>query len=135
MSASTDRTITPHPKPGKRKREWIKVYPDGREVLNLETQRGLAEYIDRKWKMADRQGWICCLSGHISNCPGGMAGVEFTFEHESGRGGGKRDDRISLPTGQIINGASHLYCNLAKGSRFIDFNGNGKRNLKGEESE
>jgi hypothetical protein len=55
-------------------------------------------------------------------CPGKLAENEATFEHERGRGAGKRDDRIELPGGTWINGAAHALCNEWKGSRYIDYN-------------
>lgn len=122
----TDRTITPHPKPGKRKREWIKVYPDGREVLNLDTKRGLEEYRNRRLEMARRQNWSCCLIPFGCGChPRSLNTQTITFEHENGRGAGKRDDRIEK-NGRWLNGASNFDCNGWKGSIFIDFNGNAK---------
>ena len=117
------------PKPSQVKRELppVKVYPDGREVCETrmdhpEGAEGRAEYKRRKKAMWDRQKGICCLYGFLPECPGKMELKQATFEHEDGRGGGKRDDRISLPDGTWINGVSHLLCNSLKGSRHIPFN-------------
>jgi hypothetical protein len=117
------------PKPSQMQRELphVKVYPDRREVLQTRLDRpegaeGLAEYKRRKKAMWERQKGICCLYGSFPQCPGKLLLKESTFEHEDGRGGGKRDDRISLPDGTWINGVSHLQCNSAKGSKHIPFN-------------
>ena len=117
------------PKPSQVKRELphVKVFPDGREVLQARLDKpegveGRAEYKRRKEAMWERQKGICCLYGFLPQCPGKLLLKESTFEHEDGRGGGKRDDRISLPDGTWINGVSHLQCNSAKGSKHIPFN-------------
>ena len=117
------------PKPSQVKRELphVKVFPDGREVCQTrldhpEGAEGRAEYKRRKEAMWKRQKGICCLYGFFPQCPGKLLLKECSFEHEDGRGGGKRDDRISLPDGTWINGVSHLQCNSAKGSKHIPFN-------------
>jgi hypothetical protein len=78
----------------------------------MQNALGRGEYFSRILKMADRQGWACC------NCRHSMRGCRPTFEHEEGRGmgGGKRDDRIEID-GKPVNGASHLLCNQARGSK------------------
>ena len=117
------------PKPSQMRRELphVKVFPDGREVCQMrldhpEGAEGRAEYKRRKEAMWERQKGICCLYGFLPECPGKLEIKLATFEHEDGRGGGKRDDRISLPDGTWINGVSHLMCNSLKGSRHIPFN-------------
>ena len=117
------------PKPSQMRRELphVKVFPDGREVCQTrldhpEGAEGRAEYKRRKEAMWERQKGICCLYGFLPECPGKLEIKLATFEHEDGRGGGKRDDRISLPDGTWINGVSHLMCNSLKGSRHIPFN-------------
>ena len=117
------------PKPSQMRRELphVKVFPDGREVCETrldhpEGAEGRAEYKRRKKAMWERQKGICCLYGFLPECPGKLEIKLATFEHEDGRGGGKRDDRISLPDGTWINGVSHLMCNSLKGSRHIPFN-------------
>ena len=117
------------PKPSQVKRELphVKVYPDGREVLQTrldkpEGAEGRAEYKRRKEAMWKRQGAVCCLYGFIPECPGRLLLRDCTFEHEDGRTGGKRDDRIELPDGTWINGVSHGLCNGLKGSRYFPFN-------------
>jgi hypothetical protein len=93
-----------------RRKPWLIVYPDGREVLNLTTKEGREEYRWRTWVMFNRQGGRCC------NCPYQISDSEqSTFEHENGRGAGKRDDRIEID-GVRINGASHEICNNRRGS-------------------
>ena len=98
----------------------VKVFPDGREVCS-DTKAGRDEYQRRKRVMFDRQKGICCLKDHDPLCPGKMRFVESTFEHENGRGGGKRDDRVEV-NGKPINGCSHAWCNSRKGSKRIMFN-------------
>ena len=117
------------PKPSQMRRELphVKVFPAGREVCQTrldhpEGAEGRAEYKRRKEAMWERQKGICCLYGFLPECPGKLEIKLATFEHEDGRGGGKRDDRISLPDGTWINGVSHLMCNSLKGSRHIPFN-------------
>ena len=117
------------PKPSQMQRELphVKVFPDGREVCETcldhpEGSEGRAESKRRKEAMWERQKGICCLYGFLPQCPGKLRLKDCTFEHEDGRGGGKRDDRISLPDGTWINGVSHLQCNSAKGSKHIPFN-------------
>lgn len=115
------------PKPKDQKRQHVapvRVFPDGREVCNLETAAGTRMYVERIQLMAKRQGDRCCLEGYAPMCPGVMSSNHATFEHEYGRGAGgaKRDDRTELPDGIWINGAAHRACNKWKGSRYIDYN-------------
>lgn len=114
-----DMPRTPHPA--------FKVMPDGREIcftVGRVTQsvRGRKEYRRRTLAMLERQGGRCCLEGYAPMCPGKLNPEEATFEHEHGRGAGKRDDRIVRSTGKWINGAAHATCNVWKGSRYIDYN-------------
>lgn len=102
--------------------EAIHVYPDGREVCWKGSPEGRAEYRKRTLEMRTRQGGRCCLEFYAPMCPGRLSEAETTFEHEDGRGGGKRDDRIVLPDGTWINGAAHALCNGWKSSRFIAYN-------------
>ena len=101
----------------------VRVYRSGREVCNRMTAEGAREYKRRIKVMWERQNGICCLFGHISECPGPLSLKEATFEHEDGRGngGGNRDDRIEV-NGKWRNGAAHLGCNGIKGSRRIKYN-------------
>lgn len=107
--------------------EAFKVMPDGREICDLNTSAGRAEYKCKVERMRLRQYGICCLEGHAPMCPGGLRKEDATFEHENGRGGGKRDDREILPDGTWINGAAHAVCNAWKASRYIAYN-DGRRN-------
>ena len=79
------------PKPKNRKREPVKVFPDGREVCDRVTAGGNGEYIRRVMEMVRRQGCICaiCLRTFLMN-------VLPTFDHEAGRGvgGSHRDDVV-----------------------------------------
>lgn len=93
------------PKPPKRKREHVKVYPDGREVC---TAAGYREYMSRRDAMAVRQNGRCALCGDYM--------FFQTFDHERSRGGGKRDDRIEVD-GKWQNAAVHFECNTRKGSK------------------
>lgn len=86
------------------------VYSDGREVCNLTKREGLALYRKRVETMLFRQRGLCC------NCKRPLNLEEATFEHEFGRGGGKRDDRIEI-NGERVNGASHGQCNSERGSK------------------
>jgi hypothetical protein len=117
-------TVAAHPKPKERHRATIVVatQPDGRERCNSQTKAGRSEYRWRTIEMWERQKGLCCL------CHQPMTQQEATFDHEHGRGmgGSRRDDRITLPDGSWINGAAHLFCNVAKGSSFIDYNGSQK---------
>lgn len=113
------------PKPGdiEREPEIIRIYPDGREVLNKATPEGRAEYRRRTLEMLERQGGRCCLEAYAPMCPGILKPADATFDHEWGRGmgGGKRDDRVKID-GIWVNGSAHAECNEWKGSRYIDFN-------------
>lgn len=91
-------------------REAIKIMPDGREICDLETMRGRVAYHGRIEQMVIRQEYHCC------NCRNPIVMKTATFEHENGRGGGKRDDRIEI-NGKPVNGASHLKCNSERGSK------------------
>jgi hypothetical protein len=120
----------PKPSDVDRSPEIIRVYPDGREVINKATLDGRREYRARTLEMVLRQAGRCCLEGYAPMCRGWMLEFEATFEHEWGRGVGKRDDRIILPDGTWINGAAHSLCNGWKGSRYIDYNKTLQRQLK-----
>lgn len=121
----------PKPKDCYRETKAVIYYPDGREVCNTRTVAGNREYKRRTLQMVERQNHICCLYGISPVChPRGLLlGYIPTFEHENGRGGGKRDDRTELPDGTWINGAAHVQCNQWKGSRRIPYNSerNGKK--------
>lgn len=100
------------PKDMKRtQRPILKVFPDGREVLDLSTKGGREEYRNRTMMMRFRQVDKCCL------CWNFLPEEYATFEHEDGRGfnGSHRDDRI-YRDGKKYNGAAHSHCNLVKGS-------------------
>jgi len=88
----------------------VRVYPDGREVCT-ETPQGYREYKRRVGKMVERQERRCCL------CKRRLSAGNATFEHQRRRGmhAAFRDDRIELPDGTWVNGASHWICNSEKG--------------------
>jgi hypothetical protein len=98
--------MTSFPKPARRKREAVKLYPDGREVIDQTTAEGRREYERRILFMHHRDGGLCCLCGRY------VALGVATFEHKEGRGvgGGKRDDRAEK------NGIAHFLGNRQKGS-------------------
>jgi hypothetical protein len=100
---------------------FIRTCQDGRQVIDR-SARGNREYRRRVEEMRVRQKYMCCLFGYAPMCTGALRVAAATFEHERSRGGGKRDDRVSLPDGTWINGAAHLACNNWKGSRYIDYN-------------
>lgn len=94
----------------RRKREPVKVFPDGREVCE-KTKAGFIEYRRRIHIMRLRQNNLCNLCGEP------MADDDCTFEHEEGRGigGGHRDDRIERD-GHSYNSVAHWHCNVKKAS-------------------
>jgi hypothetical protein len=96
----------------RRKREAVKVFPDGREVIDRSTAYGRRIYEDRIAEMYLRQGGLCRI------CHLWMEPATVTFEHEDGKGmgGSHQDDRI-IRDGKEYNGAAHLWCNNKKGSR------------------
>jgi len=98
--------------PLRRKREPVKVFPDGREVCNIGTAEGRRIYQGRIDDMWNRKHGLCRI------CCSPMGLFQATFDHEDGRGmnGSHRDDRI-VKDGKPYNGAVHLKCNLEKGSR------------------
>jgi hypothetical protein len=91
------------------------IYRGKREICNPATKEGQAEYRYRILLMWLRQDGLCC------DCLGPLKLSGATFEHENGRGGGKRDDRIAIfEDGHFVrhlNGAAHLLCNSKRGSR------------------
>ena len=126
-------TAFPRPKDIPREPEVIH-YPEGphgREVINLSLPEGKAEYRRRVEEMWKRQKGICCLYGHIPNCPGRLKLELACFEHEGGRGMGaaRRDDRLVLPDGRWLNGAAHYRCNRARGSSHIPYNNRDRERL------
>lgn len=95
------------------KREPLKVYPDGREVLNTKTAAGATEYRNRKDQMFSRQKATCPLCDCVFTWSN-----PSTFDHQNGRGmgGSIRDDRIEID-GQWFNAALCVPCQSLKGSR------------------
>jgi hypothetical protein len=96
----------------------VTVYPCGREVCNLKSAAGRAEYERRKDVMYLRQKGRCSLCGNL------MDRENATFEHEDGRGmgGAHQDDRILKPdsgAGELkpYNSVAHGWCNGNKGSQ------------------
>lgn len=117
-----DSLAFPKPKDVRVVHEPVRTMPDGRDICDLNISAGRVEYKRRTEEMRMRQYGICCLEGHAPMCPGGLRKEDATFEHENGRGGGKRDDRTQLADGRWINGAAHMACNYWKGSVRIDYN-------------
>jgi hypothetical protein len=100
----------------------VRITRSGFEICNTKTIAGRNEYRWRTLDMLDRQGGRCCLAEYAPMCTGRLYPDYATMDHEHGRGGGKRDDRIALPDGTWQNGACHVECNGWKGSRFIPYN-------------
>lgn len=98
------------------------IYADGREKCLMKTVLGRELYRARTLEMRTRQGNRCCLEFYAPMCPGPLRVAEATFEHETPKSGGRRDDRIILPDGTWINGAAHAACNVWKGSRHLPYN-------------
>jgi hypothetical protein len=109
------------PKPKDQKRRKLNpviIFPDGREVCNMQSAAGRAEYERRKDVMHRRQNSRCILCGkHLER-------VRASFEHEDGKGmnSSHRDDRIwkvDPVTGErkSYNGVAHGWCNGRKGSK------------------
>jgi hypothetical protein len=112
------------PKPGQIKKviPWIKIFPDGREILNLKTKAGSDEYQRRKLEMWERQGRRCALqiTEICKQRQGRWPKDEIQFGHEVSRGGGKQDDRIEVD-GKPRNRALCAWCNSLQGSRPISY--------------
>jgi hypothetical protein len=121
-------TIFPKPKDIKHVIPFMKVFPDGREILNVRVKAGLDEYIRRKLEMWDRQGRRCALqmTEICKQRQGRWPQDEITFDHFNGRSAGKHDDRIYLldpKTGKMVwsNSSVCSWCNCARGSRRIPY--------------
>lgn len=99
----------PKPKDIEREPETVHVFPDGREVLNLLTAAGRAEYQLRKYQAWTEQGRTCWICGQ----PLGWREASVDHKQPRGMGGARRDDR------QENIGAVHYWCNSEKGSRRI----------------
>ncbi len=108
--------IHPVPKPKKPRKPAVQVFPDGREVCNLNFKRGREEYQRRKLAMYIRQRQMCAICGIYLFVTG------WDFDHEDGRGmgGGHRDDRIEKD-GKRYNAAVCSVCNMLKGSQRIPY--------------
>ena len=122
MSDNTYMQNYLHP-PKKPPKPMMKVFPDGREILDLKTTAGATEYQRRKLEMWERQGKRCALqiTDICKQRQGRWPKDETQFDHENGRGGGKQDDRI-LVNGVPQNAAVCGWCNTAKGSRKMAYN-------------
>ena len=83
---------------------------EGRERCDLKKARGQRIYKERTETMRLRQGERCCI------CAQFLGAYDSTFDHQNGRGAGKRDDRIEVD-GKRINGAAHYRCNMERGSK------------------
>ena len=119
-------TMFPKPKDKKKVREPMKVFPDGREILDLKTKAGSDEYQRRKLAMWERQGRRCALqiTDICKQRQGRWSKDDITYDHENGRGAGKQDDRILvMRDGKLVwqNSAVCWFCNSAKGSRRMSY--------------
>jgi hypothetical protein len=102
-----------------REPEWMTAFPDGREILNLETERGRAEYKARTLVMVKRQDNVCgCGCGELFD-------GDATFDHTGpdghgggrGLGGSRRDDRVGDEKNKKpLNRAVKYACNGRLGS-------------------
>lgn len=92
----------------------VRTMKDGREICQQQTRAGADEYRLRRMLMRARQHCLCALCGLW------MSEDLTTYDHERGRGGGKRDDRIEVD-GRWQNAAVHWGCNSDKGSRRIPY--------------
>jgi hypothetical protein len=117
------------PKPKKSRRKYLDddgVYrfPCGREVCNLKSKNGMAEYTRRVDQMHTDQGGKCGLQiAPQCKAVGGKLSREFAqFGHPRSRkfGSGARDDRLFFPDGRPT-GAKALcpWCNSLQSSRPI----------------
>ncbi len=99
-----------HP-PKKPPKPMMKVFPDGREILDLKTKAGADEYQRRKRVAWEEQGRLCSI------CHLRLRWEDATVDHKEprGMGGGRRDDR------QANIAAAHAVCNSQKGSKRIQF--------------
>ena len=99
--------LFPKPSQVKKKREPIKVYPDGREVIDIKTKAGMDEYMRRKRVAWEEQKRICSL------CHLPLKWADSSVDHKKprGMGSGSRDDR------QFNIAAAHHWCNAARGSK------------------
>jgi hypothetical protein len=114
-----------YPKPKDEKKPpkpMMKVFPDGREILDLKTKAGSDEYQRRKLEMWDRQGKRCALmiTDICKQRQGRWPKDEIQFGHEVSRGGGKQDDRIEVD-GKPRNRALCAWCNSLQGSRPMSY--------------
>lgn len=82
----------------------------GREICNPATPEGRGEYAWRTFLLWLRQDGFCCC------CLQKLKLKAATFEHEHQRTKGARDERI-WADGLPMNGASHGWCNLKRGSK------------------
>ena len=117
-----DQLAFPKPSQVKKVREPIKIFPDGREILNIKTKAGMDEYQRRRLEMWERQGRRCALqiTDICKQRKGRWPKDEIQFDHENGRGAGKQEDRIEIE-GKQINSAVCPWCNNAKGSRKVPY--------------
>lgn len=112
----------PKPSQLRLRRPFIKIFGDGREVINTKIKAGKEEYERRIQIMWLRQGKKCVLrlAFFCKLSEGLMPLTAATFDHERcrGNGGAFRDDRVEID-GNQINLAVCALCNSIKGSRSI----------------
>jgi 5-methylcytosine-specific restriction endonuclease McrA len=119
-----------HPKPKDKKKEPkppIRIFKGGREICRMISKEGRDIYAARRKQCWERQNGICYLqiTEQCKKKGGRLALSMATLDHENGRGGGKRDDRVEIPDpknhGKMIwqHGAACMECNIKKGSRSL----------------
>jgi hypothetical protein len=112
----------PKPKDSKKPpKPAVKVYRDGRECCNMLTKAGRDEYSHRVDIMFDNQGKRCGLriTPQCLEKQGRWPRSMMQFGHPRSRGGGKRDDRISIDGKPSGAAALCPFCNIRQGSRPI----------------
>jgi hypothetical protein len=80
-----DYSLFAIPKPGKRRRDGIKVYPDGREVCQTK-----AAWAKRRYEVWRRDGMRCVDCKRALE----LDGCEIDHIKKRGMGGATRDDRM-----------------------------------------
>jgi hypothetical protein len=81
----------------------------GKKEICTKSEAGKREYKARTEELERRQDFKCAICQRVF--------LVMTFDHEAGRGAGKRDDRVLDEKGKWMNAALCMSCNGFKGSR------------------